>query len=252
MTSAVIVGSGPNGLAAGLTLAAEGVEVTVLEAADTLGGGTRSSELTLPGLIHDECSAAHPLALDTPFSRRFDLAAPRADVPLAGGAVRTPARRRLRRRGVPLGRADRRGAGVATAGAGRRCSARWPSASTTIAEDFLRPMLHVPAHPLALARFGAVSGLPAAVLARLFSTPEARALFAGVAAHAFRPFRSPMSVGDRRHPRNGCAPLRLAGRRGRLGGDQRRDDLAARGLRRDVRDRRARLLARRSSGRRTS
>src|ERR1700754_609237 len=75
MTSAVIVGSGPNGLAAAVTRAAEGVEVTVLEAADTLGGGTRSSELTLPGLIHDECSAAHPLALDTPFSRRFDLAA---------------------------------------------------------------------------------------------------------------------------------------------------------------------------------
>src|ERR1700740_2656486 len=73
MTRAVVVGSGPNGLAAGLTLAAEGIEVTVLEAAETLGGGLRSSELTLPGLIHDECSAAHPLAVDTPFSRRFDL-----------------------------------------------------------------------------------------------------------------------------------------------------------------------------------
>src|SRR5439155_3800904 len=60
MTRAVVVGSGPNGLAAALTLAAEGVEVTVLEAADALGGGTRSSELTLPGLIHDECSARPP------------------------------------------------------------------------------------------------------------------------------------------------------------------------------------------------
>ena len=75
MTRAVVVGSGPNGLAAALTLAAEGIEVTVLEAADALGGGTRSSELTLPGLIHDECSAAHPLAVDTPFSRRVDLGA---------------------------------------------------------------------------------------------------------------------------------------------------------------------------------
>src|SRR3954469_17340502 len=75
MTRAVVVGSGPNGLAAALTLAAEGVEVTVLEAAEQLGGGTRSSELTLPGLIHDECSAAHPLALDTPFARTFDLEA---------------------------------------------------------------------------------------------------------------------------------------------------------------------------------
>src|SRR5687768_4719864 len=63
VTTATVVGSGPNGLAAALTLAAAGVEVTVLEAADRLGGGARSSELTLPGLVHDECSAIHPLAL---------------------------------------------------------------------------------------------------------------------------------------------------------------------------------------------
>ncbi|WP_039738417.1 FAD-dependent oxidoreductase, partial [Saccharomonospora halophila] len=74
MTKAVVVGSGPNGLAAALTLAAEGVDVEVLEAAHTVGGGTRSAELTLPGLLHDECSGFHPLAVDTPFSRRFDLA----------------------------------------------------------------------------------------------------------------------------------------------------------------------------------
>src|SRR5437764_3733129 len=75
MTSAMIVGSGPNGLAAAVTLAAEGIEVVVLEAASRPGGGTRSSELTVPGVLHDECSAAHPLAVDTPFSRRFDLTA---------------------------------------------------------------------------------------------------------------------------------------------------------------------------------
>ena len=69
------MGSGPNGLAAALTLAAEGVSVRVLEAADTFGGGTRSSELTLPGLVHDECSGFHPLAIDTAFSRQFDLGA---------------------------------------------------------------------------------------------------------------------------------------------------------------------------------
>ena len=192
MTSAVIVGSGPNGLAAGLTLAAEGVEVTVLEAADTLGGGTRSRELTLPGLIHDECSAAHPLALDTPFSRRFDLAAhgltyrwPEVQYapPLDTGAG-AAAYRSIERTAAELGADGKRWQAVFGPLAAR---------FDDIAADFLRPMLHVPEHPLALARFGALSGLPAAVLTRAFATPEARALFAGVAAHAFRPFRAPMS-----------------------------------------------------------
>ena len=107
MSTAIVVGSGPNGLAAALTLASEGIEVTVLEAAGTLGGGTRTSELTLPGLLHDECSAAHPLAVDTAFTRRFDLGAhglrwrwPEVQYahPLDGGR---------RRRGLPVGGGDR-------------------------------------------------------------------------------------------------------------------------------------------------
>jgi phytoene dehydrogenase-like protein len=194
MTRAVVVGSGPNGLAAALTLAAEGVGVTVLEAADQLGGGTRSSELTLPGLVHDECSAAHPLAVDTPFSRRFDLAAHGLtwrwpDVqyahPLAGRA----------------GAAAWRSVEETAAALGGRDGRRWQSLFGPLADrfddiaaDFLRPMLHAPAHPLALARFGAWSGMPIGVLARRWSTAEARALFAGVAAHAFRPFSAPMSA----------------------------------------------------------
>jgi phytoene dehydrogenase-like protein len=193
MTRAVIVGSGPNGLAAALTLAAEGVEVTVLEAAGTLGGGTRSSELTLPGLVHDECSAAHPLAVDTPFSRRFDLGAHgltwlRPEIqyahPLDGGA----------------GAAAWQSVEQTAAGLAGRDGKHWRSMFGALTDrfdditaDFLRPMLHVPEHPLALARFGVYSGLPAALLARRFSTPAARALFAGVAAHAFRPFSAPMS-----------------------------------------------------------
>ena len=75
MPTAIIVGSGPNGLAAALTLAADGVDVTVLEASDSVGGGTRSGEMTTPGLLHDHCSGFHPLALDTGFSRQFDLVA---------------------------------------------------------------------------------------------------------------------------------------------------------------------------------
>jgi phytoene dehydrogenase-like protein len=192
MTRAVVVGSGPNGLAAAVTLAAEGVDVTVLEAAQTLGGGTRSSELTLPGLIHDDCSAAHPLAIDTPFSRRFDLQAhglrwrwPEVQYshPLDGGR----------------GAAALRSAEDTAEGLGEDARA-WRSVFGALSErfdeiaaDFLRPMLRVPDHPLKLARFGAHAVLPAAVLARRFSTEEARALFAGVAAHSFRPLSEPMS-----------------------------------------------------------
>ena len=63
MSTALVVGGGPNGLAAALSLAAEGVQVTVLEAADEVGGGTRSSEAIVPGLLHDNCSAIHPAGL---------------------------------------------------------------------------------------------------------------------------------------------------------------------------------------------
>jgi phytoene dehydrogenase-like protein len=192
MSTAVVVGSGPNGLAAALVLASEGVEVLVLEAAEQLGGGTRSSELTLPGLLHDECSAAHPLAVDTPFSRRFDLTAhglrwcePEVQYahPLDGG------------RGAAAYRSV-----VDTAAALGGDSRRWQSVFGPLAADFdditadfMRPMLHVPSHPVKLGRFGAYSAMPAAVLGRLWSSEPARALWAGVAAHAFRPFASPMS-----------------------------------------------------------
>src|SRR5246500_3622719 len=73
MSSAVVVGGGPNGLAAALSLAAEGVQVTVLEAADEVGGGTRSSEAIVPGLLHDDCSAIHPMAVGSQFLSRFNL-----------------------------------------------------------------------------------------------------------------------------------------------------------------------------------
>src|SRR5699024_6950153 len=73
MTTAVVVGSGPNGLAAAVTLAAHGVRVTVLEASETPGGGTRSGELTLPGLLHDECSGLHPRALGNRFNDVVDM-----------------------------------------------------------------------------------------------------------------------------------------------------------------------------------
>jgi phytoene dehydrogenase-like protein len=192
MTSAIVVGSGPNGLAAALTLAAEGLDVTVLEAADRLGGGTRSSELTLPGLIHDECSAAHPLALDTPFSRRFDLGRhgltwrwPEIQYthPLGGGAGAAAYRS-----------VEQTAAGLGTDGeAWRALFAPLAARFGDIAADFMRPMLRVPDHPVLMARFGLYSALPAALLKARFTEAAAQALWAGVAAHAFRPFSAPMS-----------------------------------------------------------
>jgi phytoene dehydrogenase-like protein len=192
MSTAIVVGSGPNGLAAALTLAAEGVEVTVLEAADRLGGGTRSSELTLPGLVHDECSAAHPLALDTPFSRRFDLERhgltwrwPEIQFthPLDGGAGAAAYRS-----------VEHTAAGLGDDGeAWRALFGPLAERFTDITADFMRPMLRVPDHPLLMARFGLYAGLPAALLKARFTRPKAQALWAGVAAHAFRPFSAPMS-----------------------------------------------------------
>lgn len=187
------MGGGPNGLAAALTLASEGVDVTVLEAADVVGGGTRSSELTLPGLIHDECSGFHPLAVDTAFSRRFDLAAHGlrwrwAPVeyahPLDGG-----------RGGAVVRSLTETAEGLGADGPGwERVFGDVVERFEDITVDFLRPLLHVPRHPVALGRFGARAVLPTVALARAWSTDEARALFAGVAAHALRPFGAPLSA----------------------------------------------------------
>lgn len=187
MSRAVVVGSGPNGLAAAITLAAEGLEVLVLEAADRLGGGTRSGELTLPGLIHDECSAAHPLAVENPFSRRFDLSE-------HGLRWRWPEIQYSHPLERGRGGAAFRSLEETAAGLGRD-GKRWRSVFKPLAErfddignDFMQPVLHVPGHPVKLTQFGLRCAPPAGVLARRWSTPEAQALFAGVAAHAMQPF----------------------------------------------------------------
>jgi phytoene dehydrogenase-like protein len=192
MVTATVVGSGPNGLAAALTLAAAGVDVTVLEAADRLGGGARSSELTLPGLVHDECSAIHPLAVGSAFAKEFDLAS-------AGLVWRWPEVQFSHPlddgRGGALWRSvDDTAAGLGSDGRSwRRLFGPLADRFEALAEDILQPVPRIPRHAIHLARFGAYAALPVPALAHRWETPEARGLFAGAAAHTFRPFSGVLS-----------------------------------------------------------
>lgn len=193
MSEAVVVGSGPNGLACAVALARTGVRVTVLEAADTIGGGARSAELTLPGLVHDVCSAVHPMAVGSPFLRSLGLERhglewrwPEVDCahPLDDGTA-----------GVMLRSIDTTAQALGADGPAWRRVFEAPSASfDALAEDVLRPVAHVPRHPVALIRFGTVAGLPATAVARAWRTAQARALFGGIAAHAMAPLTWPMSA----------------------------------------------------------
>ncbi|MFD8371206.1 phytoene desaturase family protein [Streptomyces sp. NPDC059688] len=192
MTSAVVVGGGPNGLAAAALLARAGLAVTLLEAADEVGGGTRSYEALLPGLLHDHCSAIHPMAVTSPALRALDLERHGlrwllADLdcvhPLDDGSAGVLAKSvedTVRMLGAD---GDRYRALVEPS------VRRWDA----LAQDVMGPLLRIPSHPLLLARFGLPTALPATALARLFTTPQAKALWAGVAAHAFRPLHRPLT-----------------------------------------------------------
>ena len=192
MSTAVVVGSGPNGLAAAISLAANGMQVTVLEAADEIGGGTRSSEAILPGLLHDHCSAIHPMAVGSQFMRHFDLQRyglswrlPEIDCvhPLDDGSA-----------GVLHRSVEQTAAGLGRDGARWRLAFGYSGAQfDTLSEDIMGPLLRFPHHPLKLARFGAPTVLPGSTFARVFRTEQGRALFGGVAAHAFRPLHYPMT-----------------------------------------------------------
>ncbi len=187
------MGSGPNGLACAVALARAGVRVTVLEAAKTIGGGTRSAELTVPGVIHDICSATHPMAAASPVFRELELERhglewrwPEVDLahPLEGGEA-AAMYRSIERTAAELG---------ADGPAWRQLFGSPAANFDALNEDALRPLLHLPRHPLLLARFGIPAAAPASLLARRWRSPRARALFGGNAAHSFAPLTRPFSA----------------------------------------------------------
>ena len=191
---AVVVGSGPNGLAAAVTMAAAGLRVQVIEGAPTIGGGCRTEELTLPGFWHDVCSASHPLAVASPFFRRFDLAArgvalawPEVQFaqPLDGGraAVVTRSVHETAARLGPDGRSYQRLLGPIT------------DHLDEILPAILAPLRRPPAHPLAAADYGRRAIWPASVVARRWRGQEARAIMAGAAAHAMMPLTAAPTAG---------------------------------------------------------
>ncbi|WP_353826842.1 phytoene desaturase family protein [Agromyces sp. SYSU T0242] len=183
---AVVVGSGPNGLAAAVTLARAGLSVRVVEAADEPGGGSRTAELTLPGFRHDVCSAVHPMALASPFFRAFglehriELRTPELSYghPLDGG-----------RAGLAWHDLDRTAEGLGRDGrAYRRLLGPLVAHASAVTEFAGSTLVRVPRHPFAGAGLGLAAleqGTPAWNLR--FREELAPAMLTGVAAHAIRP-----------------------------------------------------------------
>jgi phytoene dehydrogenase-like protein len=189
---AIVVGSGPNGLAAAVTLARAGLSVRVIEGADTPGGGCRTAELTLPGFRHDVCSAVHPLAAASPFFAQLDL-------PALGVTLRTPKVAFAHpldggRAAWLAGSVDETAGGLGADGrAYRRLLEPLVRDAPRTLPDILAPLRSVPGHPLAMARFGLDGLPPASLLARRFRTDEAKALLAGAAAHSMLPLTAPLT-----------------------------------------------------------
>ncbi len=189
---AVVVGSGPNGLAAAITLAGAGLSVTVVEGADIPGGGCRTDTVSSPGFRTDVCSIAHPLVLASPFFRQpaFDrlrdlLRHP--EVPFAqplGDSEAVAAHRSVDDTAATLG---------ADGPAYRRLIGPLVRQATGISDAVLSPLRTIPAHPMALARFGLPGLLSMQSLVHRFRTEPARALMAGAGAHSMAPLTAPLT-----------------------------------------------------------
>ena len=190
---ACVVGSGPNGLAAAIVLAQAGLQVEVLEAESTAGGGARTMELTVPGFLHDFGSAVHPLGIGSPFFsslplQDYGLEWIHSPAPLAhplddGSAV--VLERKLEDAQVSLGVDGKRW---------RRLMQPFVEQWQELAPEVLRAQPAIPRHPWLMARFG-MTALPGAeTIARRFQSERTRALFAGLAAHSFLALDEPLSA----------------------------------------------------------
>jgi phytoene dehydrogenase-like protein len=184
-----VIGAGPNGLTAAIILARAGCKVTLLEAQPEIGGGTRSAELTLPGFLHDVCSAVHPMALSSPVFAGLPLEAhglewihsPAALAhPFDDGTCITVERsiaETIRQFGSP-------------APLYRSIAAPLVRDWKLLMQEILAPP-HIPRHPLTLGRFGVIAPWPASMMGRvIFRSPQARAVFAGMAAHSIMPLEA--------------------------------------------------------------
>lgn len=190
---AIIAGSGPNGLAAAITLARQGWRVLLLEAKPTIGGGMRTAELTLPGFHHDICSAIHPLGMGSPFFKSvplsdYGLEWIQPELPLAHPFDDGTAVALHQSLDETVGQLGVDGAAY------RRLFAPLVANWDKIAHEFLGP-LRLPRHPIAMTQFGLRALWPTTTLARaLFRQKPARALFAGLAAHAIMPLEWPLTA----------------------------------------------------------
>jgi phytoene dehydrogenase-like protein len=190
---AIVVGSGPNGMSAAVALAQAGCSVLVVEAADSIGGGTRTAELTLPGFQHDVCSAIHPLGLASPFLKQLPLHEfglewifPEASAahPLDGGDA-VMVYRDVARTAAELG---------LDAARYRRVIGGMSNRHEKLMQDYLAP-LKLPRHPVTFSLFGMMAILPATVFSKLmFRDARTRAMFAGMAAHSIQPLERPATA----------------------------------------------------------
>jgi len=187
---AAVVGGGPNGLAAAVELARSGRKTVLVEARDEIGGGTRTEELTLPGYKHDVCSAIHPAGVASPFFKQIGLEVEWVQPPIPFTHPLDHGRVAALLRSV----AD-------TADGLGEDGTHYRSLMEPIVENIeemvdvaLGPVTLIPEHKGAFARIALIGGLPAAVLAKRFSTDEGKALIAGISAHSIAAFHAPATA----------------------------------------------------------